>query len=820
MYKFLKSLFCLFLIVLVFGGCRKAALDAFYGRPATLAPPIYQTLQNAGNFTNMLTCIDKAGYTSILSTGGYWTLFAPNDAAFKKANINASTLDVATATKIVTYSLLNSGYTSTTAGNNITGGSIEITQGALIVQNGVTTYLPAYKRRTVYHNGVDTTTVPNYATYGSIAGQNIKVLSQNTPLLLTNSGTALYYDPKDFNNKYIPYFTNYYFQGNGLSAYDYNFFYPSSTFTNSILNFNVLDGSVVSGSTLNGNTICENGVVQEINTVPLPLPSLEKYLTSKSNYSHFYNFMQQYGSLVTYGISPDATSVNQTLTGSTAPVYIKQYSPLLAFAPANENLQSAGGSTYPQYGGYTLCAPNNAAFDAYVNSVLLEHYTSLGGLPQSVIVDFINAHMAQSTIWPSQFNSVLSQNYNRENFRFNANTDIADQMMCSNGIFYGTNKVQNTNVFATVYGRAYLDPNYSMMARVLSYFASFKLALTNPNNKYTVVMIPDATFKALGYNINTALQGANPPGSGFTYQAPGSASSSSGAAIDVQVERVVNLGIYSTPSNELNSISQQGIYSTVGINGIAPEYVKFSNNQFYAAGNQDASTTVTVNPAYTQTTNGIVYYPVASNNTILIPTPVANSAGTDIFNKGQIAPVNGVGGDPFYNFYKFLSNSVLWNATTKGISGIDIGTDYTIFVPSNQAIQDAVNNGWLPGTGTGAVKTPNFAPSAPSDISLVTNFIKYHILKANQVVPDGKKAVGGANYITLLFSNDGNNVLLRVSNNLNNMQVIDGQGRIANVGPVSTIVLADHSVILPIDTYLQYLDSTALTPVNPTPNKY
>ena len=385
-------------------------------------------------------------------------------------------------------------------------------------------------------------------------------------------------------------------------------------------------------------------------------------------------------------------------------------------------------------------------------------------------------------------------------------------------MFYGTSKVQATNVFSTVYGRVYLDPAYSIMARVMSFFTSYKINLSNPANKYTVVLIPDATLKALGYSLNPAIFSATTPGSGVIYQAPGSASSSSGATVDNQIQRIINLGIFSTPNNELNNVNTGGIYATSGLSGFASETVKFANNQFFAAGNQDANTSVTVNPAYISTSNGIVYYPAnTSSNVTLIPTPVANSVGTDIFNKGQVAPVNGVGGDPYYMFYQYLSNSTLWNSSTKAIQGIDIGTDYTILIPSNAAMQDAVNNGWLPGTGTGAVKTPNFKPTAPADVNLVSNFIKYHIIKANQVIPDGKKS---SNFITLLFSNDGNNVLLKVANNVNNMQVIDGQGRIANVGPVSSIVLADHAVIEPIDTYLQYLDSTALTPANPNPNKY
>ena len=64
------------------GGCSRNQFDDVYARPESLAPPIYQQLQNKGRFTNMLALIDKSGYQKTLGSAGYWTLFAPNDDAF------------------------------------------------------------------------------------------------------------------------------------------------------------------------------------------------------------------------------------------------------------------------------------------------------------------------------------------------------------------------------------------------------------------------------------------------------------------------------------------------------------------------------------------------------------------------------------------------------------------------------------------------------------------------------------------------------------------------------------------------------------------
>lgn len=799
MYKFLKNLLCLLLILFAFSACRKQALDDFYGRPASLAQPLYQVMQAKGNFTNFLACVDKAGYTSILGSAGYWTLFAPNDDAFKKyftahSISSVNQIDVPTATAIVTYALVYSGYTSI-ANGNVSGGTIDFSQ-----YSGAA----AFKRKTVYHEGVYQDTVPNFTTYGALAGKKVNMITndRNGP-----------YDYKDFNNKYIPYFTQYYFSSMGLSAYDYTYFYPGSTFTNSEDKFNVLDGNVV-----NANIVCENGVMHEINTVPVPLPSLEKFLYTHANYSHFYQFIQRWGGLVSYISDVNATHLNTVATGSTDPVYVRMYSTLLAYSLANENfLQPGGGSLDPQSNGWTMFAPNNTAFDAYVKNVLLEHYSSVSVLPQNIITDFINAHLAQTTIWPSQFNLSINLNYNKENPRFDANADVVDKSICSNGLFYGTSKVQATNVFSTVFGRPYLDPAYSMMTRELSFF-NYKLNLANPSFKYTLLMVPDVTLIKQGFGVNPVLQSANPPQSGITYTAPGGTSTVTGSVADNTLLRILNLGIYYTPNNELNNVATSGIYATAGLGGMASEYVKYANNQFVAAGNQDYGGAFVVNPNYVTASNGIVYYPASTNNTTLAYTSVTNSVGQDIFNKGQVPPINGIGGDPYYYFYKFLSGSLLWNSTTKAIQGVDVGTDYTVFIPTNAAILDAVNNGWLPGTGTGAVKNPNFAPTTSADVNLVINFIKYHILKGIQVVPDGKKT--GA-FATELFNSDGSGVSLNIANiTPSAMTITDGQGRVANVGLPASATLADHVVIQSIDTYLQYYDYTSVSAANPNPTKY
>jgi uncharacterized surface protein with fasciclin (FAS1) repeats len=779
MYKFHKNLFCLLLVLFTLAGCQKKAFDDFYNAPSTLSPAIYQTLQARGNFTNLLACIDKAGYTTTLSTAGYWTMFAPDDAAFKAyftANniTSVSQMSVATCTNIVTYCLVYNAFTTAHL-SDYQSPQLTTTTGGYVANQ-------AFKRRTVYHAVTDTTTVMvlNNAQSPNLVGQNIHYVNEN------RNGAFVY---GDFNNKYIPYFTTNNFGNYNLTAYDYNYFYPNTTYTG----FNVVDGSVVTP-----NIICENGVIHEVSSVLSPLPSLEKYLGGNAQYSHFKNLYDQF--MVTYVKDANSTNLYNVLTGSSAPVYVKYYSAALAFSPNNENFFKLADND-AEKDGFTLFAPTNNAFDEYVNRVLLEHYPSINSLPIGIINDFLNAHMWPTTVWPSKF-ATTNNNFGEPPryadatthalHIFDANNDVVDKKFCSNGVFYGTKQVESPNVFSTVYGRVYLDPAYSLTLLGLN-ASGLKFNITNTFYRYCMFLFTDVQWAALGYGYNTTQ-------SVFQYQGPNGAALVLGNTARDQFYRLLNLSITQTPNGELDNLlapgNGNGIYemSATGLNG---ETIKYSGNTVFAAGNVEAGNVTTLTSKVT-TTNGIAYY--TAGPPLQYSGIVVNSVGLDIAAKA-ILPT-----DPYYMFFQYLKNSTLYTAATGAITGITPAVYTVVLVPTNAAIQDAVNNGWLPFTGTGAVKTPNYAPAAgSSDQTLVANFIKYHIVQdpKGTFIPDGKKS---GSFQTLLKNSNGDPAFLTVNNSLNSVQIVDGQNRPANVGAASTAVLANYAIIQSIDTYLQYID--------------
>lgn len=407
----MKKMLLLFAAATILFGCKKK-FDEYYDRPDDLEQPIYQVLTAKGNFKHFLAAVDKAGYKNTLSAAGYWTLFAPHDSAFQvyftANNLSGiDALDSAKCRNIVTYCLVYNAFKEERLP--------DFQSFAGWVENN------AFRRRTANYTGVYDGT--------NTSGAPIKAIASNR-----NNNGVQYYVEADFNNKHLPYFMKGYFDSKSLTATDYNYFYPGVTYTG----FNVADAIVTEK-----DIPTENGIVHVVNKVITSLPSIDQYIGSNPNYSEFKKLLDKF--LVQYVLNPTVTQNYKILTGSTADVYTKVYNSFLAFSPNNENflkLQDNDG----QSDSYSMFVPTNAALTPYINNILLEHYPNVESLPLSVIYDFVNAHMWRTAVWPSKFASTF--NAVGEEARFDPATDVLDKKVLSNGIFYGTNKVQEANVFS------------------------------------------------------------------------------------------------------------------------------------------------------------------------------------------------------------------------------------------------------------------------------------------------------------------------------------------------------------------------------------
>jgi uncharacterized surface protein with fasciclin (FAS1) repeats len=743
MYYHFKRIIVLLLSVITIASCNKK-FDEYYQRPANLEPPIYQQLQAKGNFKNLLAAIDKAGYKRTLSGAGYWTFFAPHDSAFqvyfKERNISGiDQLDSAACQKIVTYCLVYNAFKKERIGD----------------YQSNTGWVPdlAFRRRTAnyvgVYNGKDT------------SGTSIKVINSNR-----NNNGSTYYVDADNNNKFIPYFVDNFMAAKALTSTDYNYFYPNTPYTG----FNVVDAIVTEK-----DIAAENGVIHVVNKVVTALPSLDEYLESKPEYSEFRKLFDKF--LVQYVLNSTVTEKYQAINGGSDDIYTKVFNSSLAFSPNNENylkLQDNDG----QNDMYTMFVPTNDVLLNYINKVLLEHYTSLDQMPVNIIYDFVNAHLWQKAVWPSKFNSTF--NFLGEEARFDPNTNIVDEKILSNGIFYGTNKVQEANVFSSVYGKAYLDPRYSMMTALLN--LDLKFQISNIRQNYTLFLISNDEFNAAGYFSDPTV--SNIVSQQWRYTPPGGGTTLSASSALVRLQRILNLHVI--PEVDVTSTAGSGVAMSYG-----GEFVKYNSNKVVAAGN-----VVNNNPANVTETkkakNGSVHY----LDDLL--TFSENTIGNDIIKLGGSSTAS-----PYYDFAQYLLNAAIFNKSTGDILNVAAGTSYTVFIPDNNAIVKAVNDGLLPGTGTAPNKVPNFKPSSAAEKQLVENFIYFHILNKKTVATDGKES---GSYETLFKDKNGDATKIFVNNLVPNaMSLTDMESRISNIILASSNYLSNRCVIHLIDNYLKYI---------------
>jgi uncharacterized surface protein with fasciclin (FAS1) repeats len=755
MNKYLLRVLPLLAIVVLLSNCRKKEWDAYYGRPDTLELPIYQQLQAKGNFKSLLAAIDKAGYKDILSAAGYWTFFAPHDSAFgeyfKEKNISGiEQLDSTACQKIITYSLVYNAFKKERIGD------YQSTAGW--VKNG------AFRRRTASYTGV----------YDGVdtSGKPIKAIASNR----NNNGTIFYVET-DNNNKYIPYFVDNFMASKGLTAADYNYFYPNTRYTG----FNVVDAVVTEQ-----DVPAENGVIHVVNKVITTLPSLDEYLGSNPEYSEFKKLFDRF--LVNYTQNATATQKYQNLRGVSAPVFTKIFNNALNFSPNNENFVTLNNDG--QFNSYTMFAPNNAALTSYINNVLLEHYTRLEDMPINIITDFVNAHLWQAAVWPSKFKTTFNTwpgNQLGEEARFDPATDILEKRFLSNGIFYGTNKVQESNLFSSVYGKAYLDPKYSMMTSLLNQDLKFQIA--NIRQPYTLFLVSNEALNRAGYFADPTV--SNIANEQWRYTPPGGGATVAGSSALVRLLRVLNLLVV---PGDLTSMGGSGVAKTYG-----GEFVRFENNKLWASGNRElvtggANSFANVNDNETKTAlNGTVYYLdtllTYSNYTLGSYLSYLGTPATSDFNF-------------FWNYLR--NNTSMYNSGTGEINIAATGSFFTFLVPTNAAIQEAIKANLLPGTvNASGVATPKYTGLTQADTDKVEKFVRYHILKGS-IATNGE----GTPALETLYS-DGVGATLKIgvdNDTPNVMELTDAFGRKANVILSNSNHLGNRIVIHSINSYLRYTE--------------
>lgn len=685
--------------------------EAYYEEPDWLEPPIYNVLEEKGRFSDYLACVDRTLYAATMKEGGLSTVFAPNNEAFKvyltqKGYASVNDIPQEEVEAIVAYSIVYSRYKFENLGDYFTK--------AAATDNVPVNYLKgqAVKRMTNYYP----------LAYRDPDFDNKWVVDSYI------EGASIF-----FSYKYLPVFMQTHFSYSGLTAADYETFYPETAFAGA----NVLGGKI-----LEADMKARNGIAHEISSVNYPLDNMDKFLR-EHQYSEFKSLLdiKTLSGEYAYKSYKEEPALAEDLKlirpeWQVDKVYQKYYSKL-AVDPSQDYHVSVDGVLDTEKNGHTLFVPTNEVLKEYVETRLLKYYDSLDELPIEAVSILLNAHMSTEMIWPSQFKTakISSGEFLNGVGASGPGFDemnILDKRLTSNGFIYTIDKVIKSKVLETLYSEIYLNPRYSLLnTAFINYYNSSLLSelvkseLTGwPYERYTMLLMSDSLLKADGYaydEINTVFSNANVLST----------------TADIRLRRLMQMHLLQGYNNgvvdtEVHAFNTGGIsqYDGWAFRQVySGDVIRYKNNKVQACGNIEDGTVVTVSPIETFS-NGTVY----RQDKLLQYSPRESQASsqTGWTNNSLWFYLNKAGTEnPQVSRFVDYLRVCLKSEDSDELSGISEENRYTVLMVNNTAINNAISQGYLP------------------DISLVTGesgsallkekaaaFLRSHFLQSRAFVDD------------------------------------------------------------------------------------
>ena len=335
-------------------------------------------------------------------------------------------------------------------------------------------------------------------------------------------------------------------------------------------------------------------------------------------------------------------------------------------------------------------------------------------------------------------------------------------------------------MFRTVYSKPYLNSRYQLQTRGLN--RAIAKEITDPTLSFGLIMQSDDQFLNVGYSFSEL--NAN-----YSWKNPATGATIINDVARDRFLRILNTTVFDNSFLNLTDFSGEGVLKGSKGEGEVEEYLYYNNNKLYAAGNLDSNTPVTVEKIE-NTVNGPVFY---TSGTLLFSE---KKLGTKIKELATSDPAS------YKHFYDFLRQSTLVWKSDESLEGVVLGTEYTVFIPTNQAIEAAVKRGDLPGnTSTGV---PSTNPSSVTDKEKVAQFLLYHIIEKETVAPDGDP--DKQDRMTTLFKDPDASEpdsYIYVTNQLKAMKILDATGNTANLIWTGSNKLADRALIHSIDRVLK-----------------
>jgi uncharacterized surface protein with fasciclin (FAS1) repeats len=708
--------------------CDKYPLDD--KEPDWLGASIYDYLRTDGRFRTYLQLVEDFDYVEVLSKTGSNTLFVATDEAFDAFYTNNpwgvkryEDFTFAQKSLILNFGIINNAYLVNMLANYNNNG---LREGAAMRRQTAVSVIDSIP----FNSGSQLPTTHFWDFYRN---QGIYLLKDNTPLTLM-------------------YFTEPHMVQNLISNDDFSIITGLTRKAN--------DAHIFGVKIIERDITCKNGYLNILEKVLIPPVNMAEYISTNANTSVFAKLINRF--CAPYFDSENTIRYRQLNPDFSDSIFVKRYFArlgginrypsgqavptelLLPFDPGwNSYTRIAQGHAL-QSDMAAMFVPTNEALNTYFNSgagaVLKDRFKTWDSVPNDILPLFIKRHMRTSFVEsvPSRFSVMVDEDNSELPVKV---AHITGTYIGSNGVIYETNQVYPPDDYISVYGPVLLSANDVSTEKQTKIWRwgitqnDFRLYLNSLVSRYSFFVPTDEYFKnyidpisvgkdVIGglrfwYNsrtnaVNATIHRFNP--------SEGSFGDSIGLITAEPFLRNRMLDMLNSHVVVGDVESGREYYITKGNVVLKVSGVKESL-KVQAGGNISLNETVNATRAYNQS-NGITYFidrpiqaPRKSVYKVLSETPEFSA----FFDLMSGFPAN--------------SKSVVFVNRT-GFFGVDYNVkffntfNYTVYVPTNDAITIAINQGIIkPWDTTGAIEGINDMTdenARQAEILRLERFIRYH----------------------------------------------------------------------------------------------
>lgn len=641
-----------------------------YQRPDWLEGKIYTQISSEDNNMNIFSkFMEDVGYDKVVDKTGTYAAFVPNDSVMsgylieKFGTADPDQIDSVFKSDIVSYHILQMPWSKTQLQTLSSQGWIDLGD----ISNNKPT---AFKRMTLLREPTKT--------------YNVKRLSSNgVPydiILPNDANTGTKYKVYKETSKFAPLFFDGFMNARQLSGDDYSYYF-NRQYENGELFY-------VNAKVIGDEIFAENGFIYEIDRVVEPLKNVEEILED-GPYGEFLQLIHN-NSVFKYNEPATLAQEGADEGARVDSLYDLSY-PDLPFSIHDEEINSFE-NTLESHNG--VLAPSDIAMEDFFNEYL-SGYGSWNGVPEFIRQLFLEAHLVENPIYPKDI---------RDGF-YNGNNDIVleedlsinEVEFASNGTFIGLDKTVVPKFFTSVSAPLILGNQYSSF--FYSYVATGLIyTLKDPDTEYSLFIEDDQSI-ADDSTIFLSIEDRGVSIKGY----------------DMAEDKLVPM-----MGREYRDIFKRRLYGHIGIQpllGLAKrEFIETIDGRHIVVQNDTVSGGVPSEFGFN-----------SGRDTTVVFTEITNFSMTNgkaYQCDGWLKFTNARIFNYFRNtkFLKLLDKLGMANISNEKLPFIDESERYTIFLPSDEALEE--------------IDVDTYS------IEEIEKLVSFHIVKGDFIFTDGRQNMG------------------------------------------------------------------------------